>query len=426
MAHRILILILLSIPFALKFEILPGVRFLIQEPFLLFFTIACNLKIRKVNSRAFPFLLLIFSLTCILLSSVITLFKEFYVVGAIKTIKYLLYASAILTVLNNPKYIDKKLLKYILNIGFVAVLLTLCHYFYTFLNFGKSWKYYVSYSTWHHEYMPTGLSNLAFDFQNFAFHRVGGNHGIYGSYLVLLLILSIRNSLKTRFKKSKLLILLILMNLSFITSREAILLLVLTLLFYGLNYFITKSRINKKILIFSGTIIGMFIIVLIWNPNVVIVHKINHMLNSLNETGGFDSGVNLRFNTWYLYYRHLLYNPTDIIFGVGYNVKYFYEILTVQEYLLMESLPHVDKAESFYVTTLAYGGIFSFISGLLFFVSFIYLLYKKNDESRIISFFVMALMVTNGTGSSVLGELLLSQLGLVSAIMLNFSKKDNG
>ena len=57
MAYRILLFLLLTIPISFKVEVIPGVRFLVQEPFLVFFVIACNVHTRKIRKeKSFPFL----------------------------------------------------------------------------------------------------------------------------------------------------------------------------------------------------------------------------------------------------------------------------------------------------------------------------------------------------------------------------------
>lgn len=61
MAYRILIFLLLTIPLSFKIEVIPGVRFLVQEPFLVFIIIACNLNLKKLKHKSFPFLFLMIS-----------------------------------------------------------------------------------------------------------------------------------------------------------------------------------------------------------------------------------------------------------------------------------------------------------------------------------------------------------------------------
>lgn len=414
---RILIFLLLTIPLSFKVEILPGVRFLIQEPFILFFTIIGNFHLKKFNIKSLPFLFLAISLLIILLSSIFSLFRAFDPIGTIKTLKYLMYALAVFTILKNPTVGKGNLEDFLLKITLIVVLISLGQYFYWFLTFGKTWQQFVSFTTWNAEYMPTGFSNTVFDLSDATFKRVGGNHGIYGSYLVLVLILAVNRMIITGFLKGKIITSLILVNIGFITSRETILLLVLTLFFYFLHYLITNPKLKKNLLLITTGvgIVGILALV-IWTPDIVIINKINHMISSFQDSGGFDNNVNYRLNTWYLFFTYAFAHPWILLFGVGNNGQLFRQLLDFQEVALGGSYPHALVPESFYVTTLAYGGVLALIFGLIFFIALVYILYWSGKQSRILSFYVLALMVTNLTGASILAEILISQLGLVSLI----------
>ena len=424
MAYRILLLLLLTIPISFKIEIFPGVRFLLQEPLLAFFVIACNLKLNRIKIKSFPFIFFMISVLLIIVSTIISLFFYFDPIGLIKSFKYLIYIGAIFTLMNYPSYLTIDIIDQVLKYGFLCVFFSLSFYLIRFLWLDIGWDYYVSYSTWNSEYMPTGLSNLAFDITSFSFIRTGGNHGIYGSYLVVLLLLAVNRFFKSKYKKDKLFILLILVNLSFITSREAILLLGLTIFFYVLHHFLTKNWVNRKLVLFSGVAFFVFFVVfIIWSPEIVILHKIKHMINSISETGGFDRSVNYRFNTWYLFFTFLAANPWNLITGIGYNKTRLGEILERQETVLGQELFHVDLPESIYVATLGYGGIFSLLFFLFFLISLFYLLYYSGKLGKIYSFLLLGLAISNATGASLFAELLLSQFGLICALLIYRGKE---
>ncbi|MCX2718548.1 hypothetical protein [Lentiprolixibacter aurantiacus] len=300
-----------------------------------------------------------------------------------------------------------------LKIGSWVVIISLSLYLYWYWSLGMSWGNFVSFTTWNAEYMPTGFSNMVLNLQSGMFERIGGNHGIYGSYLVLLLILAIFNLQETHFRRSKIFTLLILINISFLTSRETLLLLILTFGFYC-TYIVLLSRFSKRyvyltlLFLFIGTIS-----LLIWQPDVVLFNKIEHMLSSFSERGRVDNNVSYRLNTWYLFFQYIWEHPQWILLGFGFNRIRFEEILSIQEQLEGVSLAHVSVPESFYVGTLAYGGIFSLFCGILFFVFLLIFLGRRGKLGILLFFYVVGLMLTNGTGSSVLAELMLSQLGLV-------------
>lgn len=415
MKIRILIFLLLTIPLSFKVELFPGVKILLQEPFILFFTFVCSLNAKSVKNRALPFVFLSMGLVLILISSLVSLFVVFDIIGVVKTLKYLMYAWAGIAILNSNYEPRKDLLNFMLKIGLWVVVISLCQYFYWFLMLEKTWQQFVSYSTWNANYMPTGLSNTVFDFGDFSFKRSGGNHGIYGSYLVLIFILNIGRLKETRFQKGKVLAALILLNISFITSRETLLLIFLTFFFLGIHYYIIQSKkFKQNVLIILGMgIIAILMVFLVWSPDVVILNKISHMIESFETGGGFDNNVNYRFNTWYLYFTYAFAHPWILLFGIGNNGTLFQQILQDQENFLPGSFPHAMVPESFYVTNLAYGGILALVFALLFFIVLFYILYRiGSNRARILSFFILGLMVTNGTGASILAELLISQLGL--------------
>ena len=147
------------------------------------------------------------------------------------------------------------------------------------------------------------------------------------------------------------------------------------------------------------------------------------MINSISETGGFDRGVNYRFNTWYLFFTFLAANPWNLITGIGYNKTRLGEILERQETVLGQELFHVDLPESIYVATLGYGGIFSLLFFLFFLISLFYLLYYSGKLGKIYSFLLLGLAISNATGASLFAELLLSQFGLICALLIYRGKE---
>ena len=122
MAYRVLLFLLLTIPISFKIEVSPNIRFLLQEPLLLFLVIACNVKLRRIKTKSFPFLFLIISILVIVVSTIISLFFYFDIIGLFKCLKYLLYASAIFTLLNHPKHLRLNILDQMLKYGFICVL----------------------------------------------------------------------------------------------------------------------------------------------------------------------------------------------------------------------------------------------------------------------------------------------------------------
>ena len=124
-----------------------------------------------------------------------------------------------------------------------------------------------------------------------------------------------------------------------------------------------------------------------------------------------------------MFFTFLAANPWFIFTGIGFNRTRLGEILEHQEKIIGEELFHVDLPESIYVASLGYGGIFSLIFLLFFFISLFYLLYNSGKLGRIFSFVLLGLMITNATGASLYGELFLSQFGIICAILIYKGKE---
>jgi hypothetical protein len=405
--------LLLTIPISFKLEIIEGVRIMPQEPFLFIFCILITAKNYrcKIQSTSLPYLALILSLLIVGISTLISLVISFDIIGLIKNFKYALYAYSIFLLANSSGF-NQNFVRFFLTIGRMVIVFSLGLYFYWFLTLGMPWENFVSFTTWHAEYMPTGLSNLVFSFSDMVFMKVGGNHGIYGTYLVILAIVLLVELKNSNFRRGKILAVLILVNISFLTSRETLLLIFLTL-FFSVCYHLLHLRINKKFLyIFVSLFIGVTVVLVVWQPDFVLLNKLEHMFSSLGK-GSVDNNVSYRFNTWKLYFGYIINHPWWLVLGLGFNRTRFENVLMEQENAIHEVLPHVSVPESFYVGSLAYGGLAAFFLGVLFFLLLLFQLSRNRRKVPLLPFLVIGLMVTNGTGSSILAELVISQLGLV-------------
>ena len=58
-----------------------------------------------------------------------------------------------------------------------------------------------------------------------------------------------------------------------------------------------------------------------------------------------------------------------------------------------------------------------------FFISLFYLLYNSGKISRLFSFLLLGLMITNATGASLFAELFISQFGIVCALLIYKGKE---
>lgn len=89
MPHRILLFLLLTIPISFKVELFSGVRIFVQEPFILLFVVLCNIKLNSLKIKSIPFFFLLASIFIVAVSTIISLFFYFDIVGFPCRIRYI-------------------------------------------------------------------------------------------------------------------------------------------------------------------------------------------------------------------------------------------------------------------------------------------------------------------------------------------------
>lgn len=418
MIYRALFYTLLTVPLFFKIQVLPGIVVHPSDIVLIIILLMLPNTSLKINSLALPFLLLVISLTIIFIVTVLSQFFAEDLKGVLTTIKYLIYAISATALINNRHKLGHNIERAFLKVSLYALVISLGTYFLRYTMSEISWEEYVSRTTWWFEYMPTGLSNRVFELKTGNFSVSRGNHGIWGSYLAFILFISIRKMIETKLKKAKWISLLALINLSLITAREAYLLILVFILTFGLHKLL-NAKFNKKILVFSAFSLLIITVTFIYNPpDITIIRKFQWMFESIGQ-GKFDTNIMFRVNTWFLYIMYLAYNPLFLFTGIGFNKELFIRALSIQEKAMATAYPHVDVPESFFVASLAYGGLFSLLFAILFFSSLFKALYNYNNATKLFSFFIIGLMFTNLTGASILAEMIISQLGVMICILTN-------
>jgi hypothetical protein len=424
---------LLITPLCFKIEILPKIIILPQEiilPFLIFLYFLSQKKVKsKVSRIAFPYvyLLLAFLLTMIL--TVFSLIKQFDIVGLLKLIKYSVYVISIIIVYDYrlPKFVRR-----INIISIITILLTLTMFYINKVDSGYSWSTYTAYATYRSSYMPTGFSNRIFNLHSQSFVVYSGNHGIYGSYLVLLLFFNISGLIrKTSHKKiSYIVAFLAFLNIMLLTSRETFLLIFITLFsfaFYHISYMKFKpSKVFK--LFFSFLIFLIFLISFInyYDIELSIVNKVANSIQGFQEKGG-DGSVNVRFNTWLIIFIYLFTNPWRFFIGTGFNPSLYRDNLDLVAINYPNIGEYVGIPESLFIQFLSYGGVFS----LFFVIMFLFSLFKnllkkmKLKYCMFIPFYVVGISVTNNTGASIIAELLMTQFALIYLFIMNSYEEKN-
>ncbi|MGV3504254.1 MAG: hypothetical protein ACO1O1_11130 [Adhaeribacter sp.] len=411
----ILFYLFISLPVTFKLEVSEGIYLYPQEPCLiiLFFIILFTRPRFAFPKFGKPFLFYLGALALMLCSTLISFFNFGDISGLFKVFKYVVYLSLIIYL---SGYSYKNFIGIFNKFVFISVAITLGLYLYSWYTFAGPLKEFLSLTTWDVNYVPSGLSNLNLNIFDFTFSRSAGNHGIYGSYLVLAFLLNFY--LVTRKKElvtffNYLLLGLILFNLIVLTSRETLLIFFIVFLLYFLKD-ILRFRIQKKFLyLFIGISIAL-IFILLKGIDFGLISKIKHTIQALNESGG-DQNIKLRFQVWILIIMSFTLYPVFLLIGYGYNHTNFNYFIgeANNKYHLYETFASVP--ESLFFIMLAYGGIFCLVLILLFFLSLflrLHFLKKFSALHELFFYFTIGLFISNNTGGSLMSDLFLAQFAI--------------
>jgi hypothetical protein len=305
-------------------------------------------------------------------------------------------------------------------------------FYITKINSGRSWQTFIAIATYVSSYMPTGFSNRIFNLDTLSFVVYSGNHGIYGSFLVLLFFFNLSSIIKKKSdctKISYLVLILCFINVMMLTSRETFLLIfviLFTFSIYRISYLKFKiSSIIKVFTFFSMFVFLVIFFVIYFEIELSIVNKVANSIKGFRERGG-DGSVNVRFNTWLIILIYLFTNPWRLIIGTGFNPTLFRNKLDIAAAEYPNIGDYVGIPESLFIQFLSYGGIFS----LFFVIFFIVLVYKnlykkiKNSNCLFLPFYVIGIAITNNTGASIVAELLMTQFGLIYLFVMNSNEKN--
>lgn len=427
---RAIFFLLITLPLSFKIkvseEILVYPQDLILPAILLFFLFFKSNGLSWLNKNYFkPYYYLLAGLTLVGLLTLFSFINIFSVGGLLKTFKYLVYGFAILLV---SKYHFSRFIASFIHVGMLTVGITLAIFFYHFSVSGVTVQEFYHRSMWLNEIMPTGFSNTYLNMDTFKFERLGGNHGIYGSYLVLLYLTLVGYTkyLNKGFNLRTLLkLLLIIFNLALLTSRETF------LIFLVVNLYIFKDSIRSRIKSRDFIFVGIFIIgicgyLLFSETELVIISKIRYTINSFLE-GGEEGNISLRFNVWKLTLLSFLLNPWHLLIGYGYNTPNYESFLEQTNQYFSLNLKYPTVPESFFFFFLAYGGILCLLLALLFFLELTLKTYQIRRTSILAGtffIFTLTLFVTNNTGGSMLSDLLFTQYSLVYIFLQKGNEKD--
>lgn len=413
--------LLITIPISFKFEIFLNIIIYPQElilPFLIFvYLFLSGGKIKYFNYLQ-PYYFQLGALAVIVLATIISFFSYFEIEGLLKVFKYMLYIVSIIIVAET-KFIS--FLRTFNGIAFITIVLGLIVFIFNKFNTGLSWENYIQEATWRAELMPSGFSNLIYSFPLNGFTRYSGNHGIYGSYLVLVYLINICTILNKKQGANKLNILIIiltLINISLLTSRETLLVFLVTNLLSILIYFtVGRFKLSYFVGLLGLTFICSTIFIFLWNAdaNIVLLNKLKYTIESFQETNQ-EANISARFAVWQLTLLSFIQSPLQILIGYGFNRSNYVDALQSANTYYEKHLDFIGIPESYFFTMLSYGGLFALLLGSMFFLTMINHLIRKDLFSsiygRVFLCYIIGLFITNNTGASVLADLLLVQLGL--------------
>lgn len=414
--NKVLLWLLITLPVFFKLEVVEDVYLYPQElilPLILLIKIF-YCKSFSINKKVYPYLFILLGLIIMLASTFFSLFNYFEIGGIIRILKYLMYVFAILSLSN---YSFDSFIQLFNKVAIISISTTLLVYLYQFVTFEGPFSLFVHYSTWDRNYVPSGFSNLNFNILDFSFSRSGGNHGIYGTYLVLVLILNFNNFLDSRLKPSLVnyfLVAISFINISLIASREALVVLIFVFGFYGIHQ-VLKFKL-KKVYYYGSLLFMLFIsFVLIFNIDIGLINKINYTISSYSETGK-EYNISARLNVWILILMSYTLFPIYFFIGYGYNESNFNSFLDQTNDRYFSYDYYATIPESLFLTFLAYGGILCVLLLILFFISLLYYGFKNYNRSilhKLFFFFTAGLIITNNFGGSMLSDLLFAQYSLV-------------
>jgi hypothetical protein len=412
--------LLLLLPLSFKIQLSENIAVYPQEIIIpliiLIFYIVKPKELKWLNKTYLkPYYILFGALLIVTFCTLLSFFNIVSLSGLLKCLKYLFYCYTILLVSNHSFSNFSSLF---IKIGIWVVSLTLGLFLFNFLTSGLALQQYYQRAMWVIDLVPSGFSNLNFSLSTFSFERGTGNHGIYGSYLVLLylfIISSIKNSEKGFTWKSSIYLLLITFNLFLLPSRESLLIFIIINLLFIINAVnLKKIKIQTfAVFIFLMAVVTGFLV--FSETEIVLISKIRYTINSF-LIGGSEGNISLRFNVWYLTLLSFLVFPFHLLIGYGYNSNNFvdYLIQTKRHYHL--DFEFATVPESFFFMFLSYGGLFALLLAIIFFFWLILKTYSlKRSSSLGLLFFLYTVMlfITNNTGGSMLSDLLFAQYSLV-------------
>lgn len=323
-------------------------------------------------------------------------------IGAVlRSIKEILYISIIYwaSLINNKKQVMKHLVFF----GCIAFLLNILLYTQSYAAENTIWS--------GSESLSSGISNRGFFFPSLNLVQLPGlAHGIWGSYCVLIFVITLS------LRKEKLIsiwlfmtsLILFITNMLITISRESLLLLLVIAI---ISFFKSGITIVQRFIIISGITFSVYAIA-IFGSTLPVVQKITYTYTSLTETKS-EGNLTLRINTWAAYFNLIAHRSEYLIEGLGLSPDNFYQHIS---HYTHENI--VDVPESVLVYTQAYGGIISFSCFIMLVITAGYRLNKRSPY-KLLKYYFIGLLITNSMSSvSMFSDLLYAHICLIYGLLI--------
>lgn len=261
------------------------------------------------------------------------------------------------------------------------------------------------------ESLSSGMSNRGFKLPSLSIVQLPGlAHGIWGSYCVLVFVITLSTVREKIISKPLFLvsIALFIVNMLITISRESILLLSVIAI---LSFFRSGLSITKRIVIIAALIIAVLAIAT-WGGDLPVIQKITYTYTSLTETKS-EGNLTLRMNTWAAYLNFIIHNQEYLIAGLGLSPDNFYNHIS-----LFTNADIVDVPESVIVYMQAFGGIVSFALFIMLVVTTSIRLNKRSPY-KLLKYFFIGILITNSISSvSMFSDLLYAHICLIYGLLI--------
>lgn len=344
---------------------------------------------------------------CILFFSIVAQIFTSDISSMLKSFKEVLYIPIIYWASLIPD--KKKLLRNLVLFGCVAYCMNIFLYMQGYAAENTIWS--------GAETLSSGMSNKGIIFPSFSIVQlIGLAHGIWGSYCVLIFVITL-SLYKEKIINIHLMlfsVILFSINMMITISRESILLLLVISL---ISFFKSGLTFIQRIVILGTLTITLFLIVTMAD-NLPVVQKLTYTYTSLTENQS-EGNFTIRVNTWVAYLKFVAHNLEYILVGLGHSEDNFFKHINNYSTLEIVGIP-----ESVVVYAQAYGGIISLAMFLMLIITAAHHLNTRSPY-KLLKYYFIGLLITNTLSSvSMFSDLLYAHICLIYGLLIVQKEKN--